>query len=36
MSAAIYTHVTPRIQTTTMYAHMASPKRLAELTKFLE
>jgi site-specific recombinase XerD len=24
------------IQTTTMYAHMATPKRLAELTKFLE
>ena len=24
------------IQTTTMYAHMATPKRLAELPKFLE
>jgi integrase/recombinase XerD len=24
------------ISTTTMYAHMATPKRLAELTKFLE
>jgi hypothetical protein len=25
-----------RIATTTMYAHMATPKRLAELKKFLE
>ena len=24
------------IATTTMYAHMATPKRLAELTRFLE